>query len=50
MKSLLQSKPLPLQTKTNPAVNLGDVRKLTGSDPNGSGTDDGTISGYQRKQ
>lgn len=49
MVPMSQAKPTPKQKETEPIVRLGDVRELTGSDSNGSDTDDGSLSGYQRK-
>jgi hypothetical protein len=49
MAFLSAAKPVAKQKENDPIVRLGDVRDLTGFDPNGHSTDEGTISGNQRK-
>lgn len=49
MACLRQPEPATKQGDNEPIVPLGDVRELTGSDPNGNETDDGSLSGYHYK-
>lgn len=49
MASESQPKPATKQKEDDPIVRLGDVRDLTGRDPNGNEVDDGSMSGYHYK-